>query len=111
MRFYRTCDPTTGAPASSSPPSICLTTRPPLSTQIWSAARTVLDYLRRPDLVSGVPADVRPAMHAHFAEVLRRRCPEVLADEGGDGDDADEPRGRAAQRVELGGGAFSFGFA
>ena len=76
-----------------------------------SAARTVLDYLRRPDLVSGVPADVRPAMHAHFAEVLRRRCPEALADEGGGDADADEPRGRAAQRVELGGGAFSFGFA
>ena len=76
-----------------------------------SAARTVLDYLRRPDLVSGVPADVRPAMHAHFAEVLRRRCPEALADDRGGDADADEPRGRAAQRVELGGGAFSFGFA
>ena len=45
------------------------------------------------------------------AEGLRGRCPAALADEGGGDDDADEPRGRAAQRVELGGGAFSFGFA
>ena len=74
-----------------------------------SAARTVLAYLRRPDLVPECrrrpPGDARP---------LRRGAPpplpEALADDGG-GDDADEPRGRAAQRVELGGGAFSFGFA
>ena len=60
-----------------------------------AAARTVLDYLRRPDLVSGVPADVRPAMHAHLprcsAAAARRRSPTRAAA-------ATTPTSRAAAR-------------
>ena len=63
-------------------------------------------HLREVELAALHEVVDAPRRAAHDVDALAQ----LLELRGGD-DAADEQRGRAAQRVELGGGAFSFGFA